>query len=134
MRLKIISIFLVLAGCSATQPTGSKQVQSTNQVTPTTSNLSLADYLKRIAGVRVVENGTGVGNIQVLIRGVSTLNEEQEPLFIINGVNVGFGYDNAAPLVDVNDIASVQVLKSGQETAPYGMQGTNGVIVIRVKK
>jgi TonB-dependent SusC/RagA subfamily outer membrane receptor len=40
----------------------------------------------------------------------------------------------AAPLVAITDIESVQVLKSGQETAAYGMQGSNGVIIIRTKK
>ncbi len=128
---------LLVTACTSTQSTTSmgSNAQPANQIAPTAaSNLTLADYLKRIAGVHVVQNGTGVGATQILVRGNNTLGDQKEPLFVINGVNVGFGYDNAAPLVDVNDIASIQVLKSGQETAAYGMQGTNGVIVIKTKR
>lgn len=137
MKLIIpITACLVMA-CASSQPSSSNNTSSVNSasnITPTTSNLSLADYLKRVPGVQVVENGSGGGQTQILVRGNNTIGENREPLFVINGVNVGKGYENAAPLVDINDVASVQVLKSGQETAPYGMQGTNGVIVIRTKK
>lgn len=137
MKLLIpITACLVMA-CATSQPSAQKNsssVNSASNITPATSNLSLADYLKRVPGVQVVENGTGGGQTQILVRGNNTLGENREPLFVINGVNVGKGYENAAPLVDINDVATVQVLKSGQETAPYGMQGSNGVIVIRTKK
>lgn len=103
-----------------------------NQVSVSNPSLSLADYLKRIAGVQVVESGGG--NIEILVRGNNTLSDQREPLFVINGVNVGFGYENAAPMVAVSDIDYVRVLKSGQETAAYGMQGTNGVILIKTKR
>jgi TonB-dependent SusC/RagA subfamily outer membrane receptor len=93
--------------------------------------ISLADYLKRVPGVQVMQSASGV---QVTVRGANSLAGNLEPLFVVDGVNVGFGYEKAEPLVPVADIASVQVLKSGQETASYGMQGTNGVIVIRTKR
>jgi TonB-dependent SusC/RagA subfamily outer membrane receptor len=138
MRLIIITS-LLLAACATSQQSSSnnaaKGPQTTaNQITPTNSNLSLADYLKRIPGVQVMEGGAGGGSTRITVRGANSFGDNQEPLFVINGVNAGNGYESAASLVDINDIASVQVLKSGQETAPYGLQGTNGVIVIKTKK
>jgi TonB-dependent SusC/RagA subfamily outer membrane receptor len=128
-------IFLMISCAQATQPgalQGSTADNTSNQFSPTPSNLSLADYLKRLPGVQV-QSGQ-MGDATVTIRGNNSMEGEREPLFIINGTNVGFGYNNAAPLVDVNDISSVQVLKSGQETAAYGMQGSNGVIIIKTKR
>ena len=140
MRQSILSIYIILSlvACTSSKPSASNASSgpktTSNEVTPETSNLTLADYLKRIPGVQVMQNLTGGGNVKITIRGTNSFGDNQEPLFIINGANVGTGYEKAASLVDINDIASVQVLKSGQETAPYGMQGSNGVIVIRTKR
>ncbi len=132
MKTLLLSLIILVFACAPSQQM-SGPVGTANQITPTTSNLSLADYLKRVPGVQVTQAGA-TGEAMVLVRGTNTIGGQREPLFIINGVNVGFGYNNAAPLVDVNDISTVQVLKSGQETAPYGIQGSNGVIVIKTKK
>lgn len=104
---------------------------TSNQVNPTNPSISLADYLKRIPGVQVAQRG---GTTEITVRGNNSLDGEREPLFVINGMNVGFGYEKASPLVDINDIKNVRVLKSGQETANYGMQGNNGVILITTKR
>jgi TonB-dependent SusC/RagA subfamily outer membrane receptor len=127
---------LMIAGCATKTPTDSASDQNTavrnpNSITPDNVAISLADYLKRVPGVQVMQSASGV---QVTVRGANSLAGNLEPLFVVDGVNVGFGYEKAEPLVPVADIASVQVLKSGQETASYGMQGTNGVIVIRTKR
>ena len=129
--LLLLFAILVIACAPSQQMSG--PVGTANQFSPTTSNLSLADYLKRVPGVQVVQSGN-TGEATVLVRGNNTMTGQREPLFVINGVNVGSGYNNAAPLVDVNDISSVQVLKAGNETAAYGLQGNNGVIIIKTKK
>lgn len=136
--MKALMIVLVagmcLAGCKTDQTASGIKVQKdvdSNEINPTLPNLSLADYLKRFAGVQV----QGVEpNIRVTVRGNSSVGGQNEPLFIIDGANVGFGYSNVAPLVEVNDIQSVRVLRSGNETAPYGMQGNGGVIIITTKR
>jgi TonB-dependent SusC/RagA subfamily outer membrane receptor len=132
MKTLLLSLVLLIFACAPSQQ-ASAPVASSNQISPSTSNLSLADYLKRIPGVQVTQTGN-TGEAMVLVRGNNSIGGQREPLFIINGVNVGSGYNNAAPLVDVNDISSVQVLKAGNETAPYGLQGNNGVIIIKTKK
>jgi TonB-dependent SusC/RagA subfamily outer membrane receptor len=132
MKTLLLSLIILVFACAPSQQM-SGPVGASNQIAPTTSNLSLADYLKRIPGVQVTQAGN-TGEAMVLVRGNNTMGGQREPLFVINGVNVGYGYNNAAPLVDVNDISSVQVLKAGNETAAYGLQGSNGVIVIKTKK
>jgi len=136
MKTPLILFAALLLSCSglqtSTSNSGSVATTSSNQITPTNASLSLADYLKRIPGVQVTKDSGG--NVLVLVRGNNTLGEQREPLFVINGVNVGFGYEHTEPLVAITDIAQVQVLKSGQETAMYGMQGNNGVIVITTKR
>jgi len=138
MKTQLIILTIFLAACSGARHTASgpdvAPMTNPNIITPTNPSLTLADYLRRVPGVQVVQNGTSSGGITVLVRGNNTVDGQREPLFVINGVNVGFGYENAEPLVAVTDIDTVQVLKSGQETAAYGMQGTNGVIIIKTKR
>ena len=135
MKTVKILFFILLVGCaSAEKQNSSVKVQQdvvSNEVTPGDNSTSLANYLKRIPGVQIQGRDP---DIQVLIRGNNTFSENREPLFIINGLRVGTSYQSAAPLVDVADIANVRVLKSGSETAQYGMQGNNGVILITTKK
>lgn len=139
MKIKLITLCLFLMACASNKQNASSPdavtLANPNTVTPTNNpSLSLADYLKRLPGVQVQENGGARGGTTVMIRGNNTMSDQREPLFIVNGVNVGFGYENVEPLVAVTDIVNVQVLKAGQETAAYGMQGSNGVIIIRTKK
>jgi TonB-dependent SusC/RagA subfamily outer membrane receptor len=141
MKIQLVIIPILFIACSSGRQNAASPGQSTmvnsNNVTPNSNNnasLSLADYLKRVPGVQVQENGGARGGTIVTIRGNNTISEQREPLFIVNGVNVGFGYENVEPLIAITDIMNVQVLKSGQETAAYGMQGSNGVIIIRTKK
>ena len=135
MKILILPLLIILISCSSQQRTASghntDRAENGSAITPTNASITLAEYLKRIPGVQVSKIGQ---NYQVLVRGNSSMGEQREPLFIINGMNAGFGYERAAPLVDVNDIEYVQVLKSGSETARYGMQGSNGVIVITTKR
>ena len=139
MKFKLITLCLFFVACASNKQNNSNPdavtLANSNTITPTNNpSLSLADYLKRLPGVQVQENGGARGGTTVMIRGNNTMSDQREPLFIVNGVNVGFGYENVEPLVAVTDIVNVQVLKAGQETAAYGMQGSNGVIIIRTKK
>lgn len=138
MKIQLAILCIALASCSPAVQTSSSSdlapVANTNTVTPNNPALSLADYLKRVPGVQVMQRGGAAGSTAVLVRGNNTMGDQREPLFVVNGTNVGFGYENVEPLVSVTDIESVRVLKSGQETAAYGMQGSNGVIIIKTKK
>ena len=84
---------------------------------------------------------SGMGS-SLFIRGLNSVNMNAQPLFIIDGViwnnyfdihsvNDGF-FNNPLSDIDLNDIASVTVIKDG--TSIYGSKGGNGVIVIKTKR
>ena len=97
----------------------------------------------RVAGLNFSSaSGDPGSSNMVIIRGVSSLLGTPNPLYVIDGVVVGKGADNAQlmeswnPLasIDPNSIESVSVLKDASSTALYGSRGANGVIIIKTKK
>jgi TonB-linked SusC/RagA family outer membrane protein len=82
----------------------------------------------RAAGVTVVNSGSPGGSPTVIIRGLTTMNNNS-PLYVIDGTIVG-NLSGLSP----NDIESISVLKDASTTALYGSQGFNGVIVVTTKK
>ena len=95
----------------------------------TQSYLSLADLLRRKPGVTVQGQGSGT---KVAIRGGGGISGT-DPLYVIDRVPMGNSYAQVAGMVDVNDIARIDVL-NGADAAQYGTRGMNGVIVITTKK
>lgn len=71
----------------------------------------------------VVVNGTSI-----IIRNPSSINESNEPLFVVDGVPVST-IDNILP----QDVKSIEVLK-GSAASIYGSRGSNGVILIHMLK
>jgi len=97
----------------------------------------------RVAGLNFSSaSGDPGSSNMVIVRGVSSLIGTPNPLYVIDGVVVGKGADNAQvmeswnPLaaIDPNAIESVQVLKDASATALYGSRGANGVIIVKTKK
>lgn len=97
-----------------------------NQVNPENN---LESYLNRTAGVRVLGSGQ---NATVQIRGVNSYGSNTQPLFLVNGTDVGQNYSNAATLVRGMKIKSVRVLK-GSDATFYGIRGAGGVVVIKTE-
>ncbi|HXB06376.1 MAG TPA: TonB-dependent receptor [Puia sp.] len=79
------------------------------------------------AGVTVINSGQPGGGSNIRIRGI-TSNGNVDPLYIIDGVQGSIHDLNQA------DIESIQVLKDAGATAIYGVQGSNGVIVVTTKR
>lgn len=82
---------------------------------------TLTDFIRRAPGVNL-DWTTGVP----VIRG-------GHPLYVVDGVRVGHDYYEVAHMVNVNDVASVEVIKSPGEGLMYGRDVASGVIVIRTK-
>ena len=82
----------------------------------------------RVAGVSVDEQGGPGATSVVRIRGFGS-NGNNDVLYVIDGVQVRGGSN----LVNPNDIETITVLKDPSNTALYGAQGGNGVIVITTK-
>lgn len=103
----------------------------------------------KVAGLNVNSTSGGAGSSSnVIIRGVSSLNQTNQPLYVINGVpvesqpsisNTGGQYDNAPDLGDAisninpDDIESISVLKGAAASALYGYRAKAGVILITTK-
>jgi TonB-linked SusC/RagA family outer membrane protein len=83
-----------------------------------------------VAGVTVQGSGEPGGFVNIKIRGISSLNDNN-PLFVIDGVPIV----NEAPYdFPMDDIESIQVLKDASAGAIYGSRAAAGVIIITTKK
>lgn len=98
----------------------------------------------RAAGVFVTQNtGAPGGGVSVRIRGIHTLRENNEPLYVIDGVQVeghtgDITYNNSIgnilSTINPADIVDMQILKDASATAIYGSRAANGVIIITTRK
>lgn len=80
------------------------------------------------AGVTVINSGAPGAQSTVYVRGIGNFGNVT-PLFVIDGAQAS---DMSS--VNPNDIESIAVLKDAGSTAIYGIQGSNGVIVVTTKK
>lgn len=94
----------------------------------------------RAAGVNVQStNGIPGGPVQVRIRGIGSLTAGNDPLYIVDGVqmnsNVSTFSTQTNPLAFLNpaDIESVEILKDAAAAAIYGARAGNGVILVTTK-
>jgi len=93
----------------------------------------------KVSGVAITSNSgqPGAGST-IRIRGGSSLNASNDPLFVIDGVpleNGGVsGASNPLSFINPNDIESFTVLKDASAAAIYGARASNGVIIITTKK
>src|SRR5690606_32533152 len=103
----------------------------------------------RVAGVSITGSSNLGGSSRILLRGLRSINFENQPLFVVDGIpmnneNVatldqargalGYDYGNAIQDINPDDIESINVLKGPSATALYGSRGSNGVIIITTKK
>src|SRR5690606_27001954 len=100
----------------------------------------------RAAGVQITSNsGAPGGEMTIRVRGNSSLNSGNNPLFVVDGIPIesgslsnlngteGFGLN---PLAAINpgDIESIEILKDAASTAIYGSRAANGVVMITTKR
>ena len=84
----------------------------------------------KVAGLQVSSTTTDPGSgTNVIIRGYSSINGSNQPLYVVDGIVVG-GMGSLAS----EDIESLTVLKGAAATALYGSRAANGVIVITTKQ
>ncbi len=112
---------------------------------------SLEEALQgKVAGVDIQQNsGAPAGDLQLRLRGVTTLLGAVSPLYvvdgtIVSGVSVGAGMaavtggQEPVPnrIVDLNpwDIESIEILKGAAAATMYGSKGSNGVVIIRTRR
>ena len=83
----------------------------------------------RAAGLQVTGSGAPGSNVSLNIRGVGSINNS-EPLIVIDGVPT----DVPLNMINMDDVASVDVLKDASAAAIYGSRGAYGVVIITTKK
>lgn len=86
----------------------------------------------KVAGV-VISNvgGDPTSDMNIRIRGTTSLSGGNDPLVIIDGV---FGDLSMLNAISPSDIESLTILKDASETAQYGSRGASGVIVVTTAK
>lgn len=91
---------------------------------------SILESLEGTASGFTVNTSANTTN-KYLVRGITSINSNQEPLFVLDGVAVST--DDVEKLLSANDIASVTVLKDATAVSIWGSRAANGVIVITSK-
>ena len=101
----------------------------------------------KVPGV-VINSTSGAGSsVSMVIRGATSLNTDNQPLFVIDGVPVTnslnnitqFGdrnavdYGNAISDLNPNDVEDISILKGPSAAALYGSRAANGVVLITTK-
>lgn len=127
-------------------------VQKKQDATGSVQGVSSSDFNKglvsapeqllsgKVAGLSITPNSGEPGaSAQIRLRGGTSINAGNEPLFVIDGVPIdnsnGFS-SSRNPLNSINpsDIQDITVLKDASATAIYGSRGANGVIIINTKR
>jgi TonB-dependent starch-binding outer membrane protein SusC len=84
----------------------------------------------RVAGVQITQNsGNPEADINIRVRGVSSVYAGSQPLLVIDGVVASLSLRELNP----NDIASIEILKDAASAAIYGSRAANGVVLVTTK-
>ncbi len=105
-------------------------------------NVSLDQALQgKAAGVMVQSNsGLPGGAITVRIRGAGSISAGNDPLYIVDGVQLNtrsdanFTSSNPLSFLNPDDIESIDILKDAASASIYGASAANGVVLITTKK
>lgn len=126
--------------------TGSVVSVGASEIEKTTLQDPISILQGRAAGVQVSSNsGAPGGEMTIRVRGNSSLNSGNNPLFVVDGIPIesnsisslnGTEGSGLNPLSDINpaDIASIEILKDAASTAIYGSRAANGVVMITTKR
>ncbi|QGY47013.1 SusC/RagA family TonB-linked outer membrane protein [Maribellus comscasis] len=114
-----------------------------DELTETSQGSVLNAVAGKAAGVQVSQMyGLAGSSVNMVIRGASSLNTKNQPLFVIDGVPVDNGIDNnyqdadmgnAISDLNTEDIESMSILKGPSAAALYGSRAGNGVVIITTK-
>lgn len=98
---------------------------------PTTSFLNSLQGEAPGISINSSSGSPGSAKVDVIIRGVGSINAGGEPLYIIDGmISNGSQFRN----LNDNDIETASVLRDAAATSVYGNRAANGVIIITTKR
>ena len=87
--------------------------------------------MSRFPGVTVTRTSRGLA---IRIRGATSFNGTNEPLYVIDGIKTRPGPDGTLAGLDPHEIENIQVLKDAVSMVTYGGDAANGVILIKTKR
>jgi TonB-linked SusC/RagA family outer membrane protein len=123
----------------------SQQAVSGEQLTQVQQPTLISALSGKVSGLQINQSGNMGGSQRIVVRGAGSILGENQPLFIVDGIpisNQGFstasasgGRDYGTAISDLNmdDVASVTVLKGPNAAALYGSRASNGAVVITTK-
>ena len=127
--MRIIIYFLITFSicCCSVYKKDSKSFNPNEIEVNNMGNISLLNRIRTHPGVYV--EGTEE-NARVYTRGVNSINNQKEFLFVLNGVKVG-NYSQISKILSPSDIKNITILKNASDIASYGFNGSGGVILIK---
>ncbi|HZE82811.1 MAG TPA: SusC/RagA family TonB-linked outer membrane protein, partial [Puia sp.] len=122
--------------------TGAVSVVGAKQITNTPATSFETAMQGQAAGVLVTQQNGKLGQgINIKIRGSSSVTAGNEPLYVVDGIPITTDNlsnftspTNALADINMNDIESLTILKDASSTAIYGVNASNGVVLITTKK
>ena len=130
---------------------GSAQQQLSTEELNTTRSQNFVDQLQgKVSGLSITGSGTAGGSTKIVLRGSNSINGNNTPLFVVDGMPVAndnrgsspdggslsnTGVDAGSTINDINpdDIETISVLKGPNAAALYGSRAANGAIIITTK-
>lgn len=112
------------------ETTGAVSVIGPVQINRRTAKNIGNDILGQGSGMQSLQ-GAGIYSVQnptFYVRGLQTLNDNNEPLFIVDGI------ERDINVISPEEVETVTILKDAVATTLYGTKGINGVIVITTKR
>ena len=130
-----------------------RQSVSTDEMAEARSTNFINSLSGKAAGVQVVNSSTPTGSNRVVIRGLTSVTGNNQPLYVVDGIPLddtqgdnsvsvwggnasGQDIDYGSPISQINpdDIESMEILKGPNAAALYGSRASNGVVLITTKK
>ena len=123
----------------------SQQTVSAEALTNTQAPNLVSAISGKVAGLQISNSGNMGGTSKIVIRGAGSILGDNQPLFIIDGMPIsnqdfstasasgGRDYGSAIADLNMDDVASLTVLKGPNAAALYGSRASNGAIVITTK-
>lgn len=122
-----------------------QQTVSAEDLTKTQQPNLISALSGKVSGLQISQSGNMGGSTRLVVRGAGSILGENQPLFIVDGLpisNRGFstasasgGRDYGSAISDLNldDVATLTVLKGPNAAALYGSRASNGAVVITTK-
>ena len=125
----IFILIFILIGCNTAIKKNVDSFNPNKINVSKSSNISLLNRIRAHPGIYI--EGAGE-NAKVYTRGVSSINNQKEILFVLNGVQVG-NYSQVSKILNPSDIKNITILRNASNIAFYGFRGSGGVILIETE-